>query len=177
MLINDSIIEHTYYEKTQNYQNIIFNLCDFISVILEKTLYSGNKNKKNILSKKTIFDIKKIPKISIKKYIRRIVKYAKPEPSSLISALIYLDKICETQNIVLTKKNIYKLLLICIMLSMKFNEDDVNSNAFFAKVGGIDLENLNPIENQTYKILNFEFFIDDNLFHVYEDYIELFMNQ
>ena len=76
MLINDSIIEHTYYEKTHNYQNIIFNLCDFISVILEKTLYSGNKNKENILSKKTIFDIKKIPKLSIKKYIRRIVKYA-----------------------------------------------------------------------------------------------------
>ena len=63
------------------------------------------------------------------------------------------------------------------MLSMKFNEDDVNSNAFFAKVGGIDLEDLNLIENETYEMLNFEFFIDDNLFHVYEDYIELFMNQ
>ena len=58
MLINDSIIEQTYYEKTQKYQNIIFNLCNFISVILEKIVYSGNKNKENISSKKTIFDIK-----------------------------------------------------------------------------------------------------------------------
>ena len=66
MLINDSIIEHTYYEKTHNYQNIIFNLCDFISVILEKTLYSGNKNKKNILSKKQYLILKKFLKYQLK---------------------------------------------------------------------------------------------------------------
>ncbi len=46
MLINDSIIGHTYYEKTQNYQNIIFNLCDFKSVILKKLYIQEVKIKK-----------------------------------------------------------------------------------------------------------------------------------
>ena len=50
-------------------------------------------------------------------------------------------------------------------------------NAFFAKVGGIDLENLNQIENKTYEILNYDLYIDDNLYQKYEDNLSLFMSE
>lgn len=179
MSINNSIdINIDLYNK-QSYQNVIFNLSKSISLIFEKLLFFKSKNVLNLdfVEKETIFDIKKIPNMSIDNYIKRIVKYSKPEPQSLISALIYIDKICEKEKIFITKVNVYKLVLICIMISMKYNEDDINSNAFFAKVGGIDLENLNQIENKTYEILNYDLYIDDNLYQKYEDNLSLFMSE
>ena len=178
MSINNSIdINIDLYNK-QSYQNVIFNLSKSISLIFEKLLFFKSKNVLNLdfVEKETIFDIKKIPNMNIDNYIKRIVKYSKPEPQSLISALIYIDKICEKEKIFITKVNVYKLVLICIMISMKYNEDDINSNAFFAKVGGIDLENLNQIENKTYEILNYDLYIDDNLYQKYEDNLSLFMS-
>ena len=45
------------------------------------------------------------------------------------------------------------------------------------KVGGNDLENLNQIENKTYEILNYDLYIDDNLYQKYEDNLSLFMSK
>ena len=137
MSINNSIdINIDLYNK-QSYQNVIFNLSKSISLIFEKLLFFKSKNVLNLdfVEKETIFDIKKIPNMSIDNYIKRIVKYSKPEPQSLISALIYIDKICEKEKNVIIKVNIYKLIIICIMISKKYNEDDIIFMFFVEKSG------------------------------------------
>jgi hypothetical protein len=60
------------------------------------------------------FICKKPPQISIKKYLTRLMKYSKPEPSTIVISLIYIDKCCEMTNIQLTNLNIHRYIFLII---------------------------------------------------------------
>ena len=100
------------------------------------------------------------------------MKYSKPEPSTIIIALIYIDKICENSNVQLTMENIHRLILTCVVVSIKYNEDDYYSNEYYAKVGGITLKELNQLEHNMLELLNFDVFVDDDVYESYENQIK-----
>ena len=94
----------------------ISHTIDTISQILEEIIQESESQEipsdqppeiKECINK---FTIKKVPSITINKYLRRIVKYANPEQSTLIMVLIYIDKICENSNVQLTANNIHRLI-------------------------------------------------------------------
>ena len=118
------------------------------------------------------FFCKKHAQISINKYLKRFMKYSKPEPSTIIITLIYIDKICESSNLQLTILNIHRLLLACMVVALKYNEDDYYSNEYYAKVGGISLKELNQLEYNILILLDFNVFIDDALYENYENQIK-----
>ena len=109
------------------------------------------------------FNSKKPPQITINKYLMRILKYCMSEPSTMILCLIYIDKICENSNMQLTYLNIHRLILACMILAIKFNEDDYYSNEYYAKVGGISMKEMNQLESNSLLLLDFNVFIDDIL--------------
>ena len=86
-----------------------------------------------------IFNTNKKPSVPVKKFLERVVKYCQPEPSTFITSLIYLDNILLKTKTKLTCMNSYKLFYTCFVLSMKFNEDRHNSNKFYAKVCGVNI--------------------------------------
>ena len=98
----------------------------------------------------------------------RILKYCMPEPSTIIMCLIYIDKICENSNMQLTHLNIHRLILACMIMAIKFNEDDYYSNEYYAKVGGISMKEMNQLESNTLVLLDFNVFIDDVLYDNYQ---------
>ena len=61
---------------------------------------------------KSIFSAKKRPTISIKAYLDRIIKYSKIEESTLIIILIYIDRLCENNELKLNEYNIHRYILI-----------------------------------------------------------------
>ena len=118
------------------------------------------------------FISKKTPSITINKYLRRIVKYAKPEPSTLIMVLIFIDRVCESSNLQLSSINIHRLILASTVLSLKNNEDDYYSNEYYAKVGGISLDELNYLEYSMLMLLDFNMFIDEETYFNYESSLQ-----
>ena len=118
------------------------------------------------------FSSKKPPKITINKYFKRIMKYSKPEPSTLIISLIYIDKLCENANFVLNSHNIHRIILASLMLAIKYNEDDYYSNEYYAKVDGIALKELNRLEYSILLLLDFNIFIDDATYGNYEKQLQ-----
>lgn len=54
------------------------------------------------------FTAKKAPAISLAAFLERIFRYVHMEQSSLISALIYIDRLSEVSDIVLTAQNIHR---------------------------------------------------------------------
>ena len=88
---------------------------NIVSEILEEIIgeYSKNEinddeeiNEESSLMKS--FISKKVPQITIKNYLKRIMKYSKPEPSTVIISLIYIDKVCENSILKLTQFNIHR---------------------------------------------------------------------
>lgn len=175
--------EITNMEQTQiDYIQVSNNVIDIISEILDEIvkesasldLLTEAEEEQQTTTSTLIQDFlsKKPPQISINKYLKRFMKYSKPEPSTLIISLIYIDKICENSNLQLTMFNIHRLVFACLIVAIKYNEDDYYSNEYYAKVGGITLKELNLLEYNILILLDFNVFIDDLVYESYENQIK-----
>lgn len=130
------------------------------------------KKYSNIDKNKSIFNSKKPPSISIQQYLERIVKYSKIEDSTLITMLIYIDRLCDLTQLHLNDYNIHRIILANIILAIKYNEDDYYANDYYAKVGGITLQEINSLEYECVKLLKHKLFVDGEFYKKYEMYLK-----
>ena len=164
-----------------SYKTYINQLIDIIADILDNLTKSNDEEEKEktedengelILLNTTmiemeIFNTNKKPSVPVKKFLERVVKYCQPEPSTFITSLIYLDNILLKTKTKLTCMNSYKLFYACFVLSMKFNEDRHNSNKFYAKVCGVNINDFLLMEYRALKYLDFSLFIQAETYELY----------
>ena len=145
-------------------------LLEQISFILKNII----KNKKNKFPKESekIFYHPKVPEISIYDYLYRIKKYSLIEDSTIIISLIYIDRVCNNKGIILTKYNIHRILFSAIFTALKFNEDIFYKTSFYAKIGGISTKELINLENAFIKLIDFKFFVSEEIFQTYSRYLK-----
>ena len=159
-------------EETNTTTNIPMSqeLLEKISFILKNVI----KNKKTNFLKESdrVFYHPKVPDISIYDYLYRIKKYSSIEDSTLIISLIYIDRVCKNKGIVLTKYNIHRILFSAIFAAVKFNEDIIYKISFYAKIGGISIEELIDLENAFIKLIDFKFFVSEEIFQTYSRYLK-----
>ena len=119
-----------------------------------------------------------VPQISLEDYMRRILKYGKVSHATVVFALIYLDRILAnntpvfaktTPAIVVTKWNIHRLLLGCIVLAAKYINDEHFNNNHMAAVGGVTNLELNALEIDMAKRLHFTFHVTSEQYFNYEN--------
>lgn len=108
-----------------------------------------------------------IPKISIEKYLKRIINYSRIEQPTLIVSLIYIDRLCSLSNIVITFKNVHKILFISIYISVKYNEDVHFNLDYFSKIAGMNLEEIIMLEFEFLRNVQFKLFVDEKVFEKY----------
>ena len=117
------------------------------------------------------FSRKSPSKVPLKYYFHRIKKYAQIEQSTLIIILIYADRICKTSGIILNPHNIHKIILGCLLLAIKYNEDINFTNEHYAKVGGISIEEINNLQYFSIQLLSFDLFISEDVYKKYLNYV------
>ncbi len=146
-----------------------------ISLILEEIIQRNKEHPsyKKLLKKqsKSIFNMNKIPKITVLEYLHRINQFTELERSTLICTLIYLDRITKTNSIMLTEYNVHRLLSMSIIVSIKFNEDEIFENDYYSKITGFNLKEFNKIEAEYVCGINFNFFIKDDEFQTYKKFL------
>ena len=99
--------------------------------------------------------MRNLPNLIFSEFVKRIFKYLKPESSTIIISLIYIDIFLnvDKENLFLTENNIYKIYLAAIILAIKYNEDYIDDNQYFSKVGGVSLTEINTLEREFLKTL------------------------
>lgn len=165
-------------KNEENYKQLMNILSKIIGDTVEKSVkyeqkllkLEGNKNESKIS-----FNSKEIPKITITNYIKRLIKYTKIEPSTLILGIIYFDKICNKGNIILSFLNVYRLILISLVLAIKFNEEYFETNEFYSKIGGLSNKSFNKLEIAVLKILNYKLYIKKDIYDNYINHISNFI--
>ena len=107
---------------SRNYINekLLKKICILLEALID---LNPVKNLKKEKINKTIFDLKRLPLISLYDYLYRIIKYTRINDNTLINALIYIDRIHKNKFII-TYYNIHKLIFIAIVLASKFVEDN-----------------------------------------------------
>ena len=113
------------------------------------------------------FTHKTVPKISIEDYLNRIQKYSELEDSTLIIALIYIDRLLENKNIKLSIYNVHRILFTAVLLAIKYNEDEIYENNIFAEIFGVSNKELNNLESEFLDLIEFNLFITKKIFQLY----------
>lgn len=143
------------------------NTVELISDLL-KNICEENKKKKiqKSISIK-FFTNKNIPSITIKDYLIRLTNYSKINESTIILVLIYIDRITKLNHFSLTYNNIHKLILAAFILAIKYNEDIYYSMSIYSKIGGVTISELNRLEFEYIKLIQFDLFIEQKLYDKY----------
>ena len=123
------------------------------------------------------FSTKSPSKVTLQYFFGRIKKYTKIEKSTLIIILIYADRMCTTSGIILNPHNIHRIILGCLLLAIKYNEDLYFTNEQYAKVGGVTVQELNDLESYSIQLLNFNLFISEDIYEKYIQYITNYSNK
>mmetsp|Transcript_20065 Transcript_20065/g.34548 ORF Transcript_20065/g.34548 Transcript_20065/m.34548 type:complete len:222 (+) Transcript_20065:318-983(+) len=152
-----------------------------------KKLVKGNSSINNSGARRdepelrTVFHAQRIPPISIEDYLARIAKYSLCSKSCFVVAALYIKRItephgCSTDGVaqprvVLTHHTVHRLLLTAIMLSAKFLDDTYYNNAYYAKVGGLPLSELNSLELHFLAMIRFNLSITPEVYELMENEI------
>ncbi|RKO97140.1 hypothetical protein CAUPRSCDRAFT_1872, partial [Caulochytrium protostelioides] len=93
------------------------------------------------------FHAKKPPPISVDAYLTRIIRYTPIEPPFLLVILVYLDRYwARYPHFVLSSLTVHRFVMATIVVASKLYLDRFASNAYFAKVAGTSLAELNALE-------------------------------
>ena len=156
--------------------NIIKSISSALTMIIDEN--KNLKNFKKILQnqKIIIFNAISIPKISIYDYLIRIQTYSNIEKSTLISSLVYIDRICHISQLILTHYNIHRILFASIIIAIKYNEDSFYDNKYYSQIAGVNLKELNIMENTFLEMCHFNLYISDEIFEKYSKYLNSLVN-
>lgn len=163
--------EYSSSEGSPKNELLVNNLITALNVLLKENKLLKNYKKIICFQKNSIFSSHGIPPISIKDYLYRIQKFTELEENTLIISLIYLDKIFQMNGIILSPFNIHRLLFVAILISLKYNEDVVYTNDFYAKVAGVSTKELNNLEFQFLDLIQFKLYVNKEDFETYKKYL------
>jgi len=111
------------------------------------------------------FHMKVVPKISISAYIARIHAHIPLSESSFIVALVYINRLAKRDSgVVVATLTWVKLVLTAILLASKYldDEEDIHyNNAFYAKVGGLSVKELDKLEVRFMQLLDWRLFVTE----------------
>ena len=173
-MIQENIINEKNVDKLLNLltneQIISFISNDIVQILIE----NKEKEKTNIIDENDPLYSNKIPKIKIEDYITRFFTFSKMEISTLILTYIYIKRFIKKEHYIISFRNIFRLIMSCAILAIKFNENKVYKNSFYAKVGGFGVDDLNNLEYNIFsrldfnlRVLDIEFY--ENVSKIYED--------
>lgn len=117
----------------------------------------------------TKFHALKAPAISIEQYLERIHKYASCSTECFILALIYIDRLIQRNNFILSELNVHRVCVTAILLAAKFFDDAYYNNAYYAKVGGVLVSEMNGLEVEFLFRINFSLHVTPEVFVKYQD--------
>ena len=124
-----------------------------------------------------------VPEIALERYLYRLVtglnRWFYDDPNveiagirSLLICLIYLVKIKQLeQHFVLTVYIVHRLFGVMMLVAAKFSEDEPISNAYWAEIAGMEMEELNELEEAFCFSSGFNFFVTPSeLAKMYQEY-------
>ena len=159
---------------TKNKISIVNNHPDIIFAKILLHILCENKKSKDYYKKINSnqdghFTFKMKPGINLLDYLRRILKYVKIEYSTLIIAMIYIDRICK-EKVFLNEYNIHRIMLISIYMAYTYNEDCIYDNKYLALVSGLNRSEMVLLEEDFLDLIEFKLFVSDDIFEQYKKY-------
>jgi len=106
--------------------------------------------------------------MKIKPYLNWIANCTKCSNESLIFSLIYIDNlIAKNPRFMVTSQNVQCVALTSIVIAVKFHDDHIYKNSFYAKIGGVSSTDLMLLEMLFLHEIEFKLFVEKSLYRKY----------
>lgn len=116
----------------------------------------------------TVFDSHRLPEMSLDGYVDRLLRYLCRGEETFVLALVYVDRLLNKwPSWRLTSFNVHRVVLACLLLAVKINEDEVRSNHYYARVGGVPLAELNRLEAVLCTALDWRLYVSRDVYTQY----------
>lgn len=139
-----------------------------LAAVLERLVNANSSLAKADPGQITKFHALKSPGIGILPYLERIHKYASCSNECFILALIYIDRLIQRNNFLLTELNVHRVVITSILLAAKFFDDAYYNNAYYSKVGGVLVSEMNGLEVDFLFRINFSLHVTPEVFDKYK---------
>ncbi|XWS60152.1 hypothetical protein CRYUN_Cryun07bG0010100 [Craigia yunnanensis] len=154
-------------------QQTVPKVITFMSSLLQRVVESNDNSRRFRSQKISVFHGLTRPTISIRSYLERIFKYANCSPSCFVVAYVYLDRFMQMQpSLPINSFNVHRLLITSVLVSAKFMDDMYYNNAYYAKVGGISIVEMNLLEVDFLFGLSFQLNVTPATFHAYCSFLQ-----
>ena len=130
------------------------NCIHLLSTVLTRLTDLNDANPDALCNPTRFHSIAK-PDISLKKYMKRVLRYTDCELETLVCGVVYALRFAKKSDCIITSYNVHRIVLTSIVIAMKYVEDACYTNKYMAKVGGLSLPELNRLELMFLTTLDF----------------------
>ena len=103
----------------------------------------------------------KYDKFSLAQYLYYWTDKLNLNENLLLLMTMNLDKILESQKIILSEKNVENLLYTCMIITQKFYEDDSFSDKDYSKLKKVDIDELINMQIELLNLIDYSLLIDE----------------
>ena len=130
------------------------HIVELLGTLLDKTVQRNDSlGRKSELEG---FEVGKPCPLTASAYLKRIMKYGGCSPCCVVVGLMYLQRLKQQMpSVCLTSGNMQRLLLTSVMVAAKYLDDLYYSNKHWARIGGLELVEVNLLELKLLFHLNF----------------------
>lgn len=116
---------------------------------------------------RTPFHSMQIPPMSLHDYSKRIFKYSHCSEECFPVTLILISRyLCrQPDSVKLSFYNSHRLFITALMISAKLRDDEYYSNAYYSSIGGVSPAEMNALELQLLKDLDWDLYVDAEEFY------------
>ncbi|KAG6507043.1 cyclin-P4-1-like [Zingiber officinale] len=155
-------------EDSQAVPSMVLVLSSLLERVVERNDAAVAVGLRPLPDRTAAFHSVRKPDISARCYLERIFRYANCSPSCYAVAYIYLLRFLHRHPAVaLHSLNLHRFLIAAVLAAVKFTEDIHYNNAYFAKLGGISLIEMNYLEVDFLFGLGFELNVTPATFSSY----------
>ena len=104
----------------------------------------------------------KYDKLSLAQYLYYWTDKLNLNENLLFLMTMNLDKILESQKIILSEKNVENVLYTCMIITQKFYEDDSFSDKDYSKLKKLDIDELINMQIELLKFIDYSLLIDED---------------
>mmetsp|Transcript_62048 Transcript_62048/g.108633 ORF Transcript_62048/g.108633 Transcript_62048/m.108633 type:complete len:253 (-) Transcript_62048:26-784(-) len=120
----------------------------------------------------TCFHSVQPPSMSMSAYAARLRTYFLCSDTCLLVALMYMDRIIKKHpHIRVSNLSSHRLFATALVIAVKFNEDKYYSNAYYAKVAGLRLQEVNKLERRFLQLLDWKVIVQQEEYAMYFELI------
>lgn len=124
-----------------------FNVVEAVGDVLHRVASKASGQCESTAKKTGPFDARYSPSMGISEYAQRLQTYLRCSNDCHVLALVYIERILDhSSGFVLTELNVHRVLLAATVVAAKFQDDDIYSNKFYARVGGVAPTELEALE-------------------------------